>query len=201
MAPPLRPIGSDSGKSMLGRLLMAVALIVGSLILMSSCMARVDAAHVGIRVKLAGSSRGVDDIPIVTGWVFYNPLTEQLIMFPTSVQNITWTKDPHEGSPRDESITFSSQEGVNINADVGLSFHIEPKQAPHLYLRFRKNDLVDLSNGYVRNAVRENFNVVASQMPVQDIYGAKKAKLVADVTQRLQELLAKDGFVIDQLTI
>jgi regulator of protease activity HflC (stomatin/prohibitin superfamily) len=73
--------------------------------------------------------------------------------------------------------------------------------APHLYLRFRKNDVMELANGYVRNAVREAFNLVASQMPVQNIYGVDKAKVVLDVTKRLQEQLGKDGFVIDQLTI
>ncbi len=201
MAPPLRSVGSDAGRSLIGRLLFAVALIVGAFLLFSSCIARVDASHVGIRVQLAGSTRGVSDIPVVTGWVFYNPLTEQLVMFPTSVQNVVWTKDPHEGNPHDESITFSSAEGANINADIGLSFHIEPSMAPHLYLRFRKNDLQELANGYVRNAVREAFNVVASKMPVQEIYGAGKAQVVADVTKRLQDQLGKDGFIIDQLTI
>src|SRR6516225_4119419 len=178
MASPIRPVGSDGGRSLIGRLALAIALIVGAFVLFSSCMARVDAGHVGIRVKLAGSSRGVDDIPVVTGWVFYNPLTEQLVMFPTSVQNIVWTKDPHEGNTHDESITFSSAEGANINADIGLSFHIEPSMAPHLYLRFRKNDLVELANGYVRNAVREGFNLVASRVPVQEIYGSGKAQII-----------------------
>ena len=200
MASPLRSIGSDAGKSIIPRLVLSVVLILGAFALFSSCAARVDAGHVGIRVKLAGSSRGVDDIPVVTGWVFYNPLTEQLVMFPTSVQNIVWTKDPHEGNPHDESITFSSKEGANINADIGLSFHIEPTLAPHLYLRFRKNDLVELANGYVRNAVREAFNVGASQLPVQDIYGSEKGKLVGDVLKRLQDQLGKDGFILDQLT-
>ena len=153
-------------------------------------------------VKLAGSSRGVQDIPVVTGWVFYNPLTEQIVEFPTSVQNVVWTAGRARGPHVDESITFSSQEGVNINADIGLSFHIEPTLAPHLYLRFRKHDLMLLADGYVRNAVREAFNVVASQMAVQDIYGAGKGKLVADVTaKRLRDVLGKDGFIIDQLTI
>lgn len=186
---------------MVKRLGVAIAVIIVAVIALSSCVARVDAGHVGIRVKLAGSSRGVDDIPVVTGWVFYNPLTEQLIMFPTSVQNVVWTRDVNEGGRHDESITFSSQEGVNINADIGLSFHIEPAMAPHLYLRFRKSDLMELANGYVRNAVREGFNVAASQMPVQGIYGAEKSKLVADVMKKLQDQLGKDGFVIDQLTI
>src|SRR6185312_12566776 len=128
-SPPLRP---EVQRSLLGRLILAVTIIVGATVLFSSCTARVDAGHVGILVKLAGSSRGVEDIPLATGWVFYNPLTEQLIMFPTSVQNVIWTKDPHEGNPHDESITFSSAEGANINADVGLSFHIEASKAPRL---------------------------------------------------------------------
>jgi regulator of protease activity HflC (stomatin/prohibitin superfamily) len=197
----IRAPTSDAAKSFLKRVGLFLALLIVGGIVLSSCMTRVDAAHVGIKIKLAGSDRGVDDIPHVTGWVLYNPLTEQIILFPTSVQNIVWTKDPHEGSSRDESITFSSQEGVNINADVGLAFHIEPKMAPHLYLRYRQNDLVVLADGYVRNAVREAFSVEASQMPVQEIYGSGKGKLVTNVQKRLQDQLGKDGFLIDQLTI
>ncbi len=197
----IRAPSSDMARSFVKRAIVFIGLLIVLAIVLSSCATRVDAAHVGIKVKLAGTNRGVDDIPLVTGWVFYNPLTEQIILFPTSVQNIVWTRDVHEGSARDESITFSSQEGVNINADIGLAFHIEPKLAPHLYLRFRKNDLIDLAGGYVRSALREGFSVVASQMPVQDIYGSGKGKLVADVQKHLQDQLGKDGFVIDQLTI
>lgn len=201
MASSVRPFSSPPPGNFIRRIAIAAVVLVLAAITLSSCLIRVDAGHVGIRVKLAGSSRGVDDIPVVTGWVVFNPLTEQLILFPTSVQNIVWTKDPHEGSPKDDSITFSSQEGVNINSDIGLSFHIEPSMAPHLYLRFRKSDLQDLANGYVRNTLREGFNMVASQMPVQEIYGSGKSKLVQDVQKRMQEQLGKDGFVIDQLTI
>jgi regulator of protease activity HflC (stomatin/prohibitin superfamily) len=176
------------------------AIVVVSVV---SCSAstRIDAGHVGIRVKLAGSDRGIQDMPVVTGWVFYNPLTEQIVIFPTSVQNIVWTQSPHEGRAVDESITFSSSEGVNINADVGLSFHIDPSLAPKLYGRFRQNDLLALADGYVRNTVREAFNDVASRMPVQEIYGSGKSKMLADVVANCRAVLGKDGFVIDQLTI
>lgn len=183
------------------RLALAGVLLVVIGIVSCSTTMRVDAAHVGIRVKLAGSSRGVDDIPVVTGWVFYNPLTEQIIQFPTSVQNVVWTASPHEGRTVDESITFSSSEGVNVGADIGMSFHIESKMAPHIYLRFREPDLLKLADGYMRNAVREAFNRVASTMQVQDIYGAGKTKLIQDVSKELQDVLGKDGFIIDQLTI
>ncbi len=180
-------------------LMAAVALLVT--IIGCSTLSRVDAGHVGIKVRLAGSERGVQDMPVVMGWVFYNPITEQIIVFPTSVQNVVWTASLHEGKPIDESITFSSTEGVNINADIGLSFHIDPLMAPKLYGRFRQNNMLVLADGYMRNAVREAFSDVTSKMPVQDIYGPGKSKMLADVTTKCRDILGKDGIVIDQLTI
>lgn len=196
--------GSSDATSVLRtlrRLAMLVAVAIAVMIIGCGMTTRVDAGHVGIRVRLAGSDRGVSDMPTVTGWVFYNPLTEQIVIFPTSVQNIVWTASTQEGKAIDESITFSSTEGVNINADIGLSFHIEPTMAPKLYGRFRQNDMLALADGYMRNSVREAFNDVASKMPVQDIYGAGKSKMLGDVVAKCREVLGKDGIVIDQLTI
>lgn len=182
-----------------------IVTVVGVLIVLwivgCSTSTRVDAGHVGIRVRLAGGERGVQNAEVAVGWVFYNPITEQIIQFPTSVQNVVWTASPHEGKPVDESLTFSSSEGVNINADVGLSFHIDPPMAPKLYARFRQNDLIELANGYIRNTVREAFNEVASKLPVQEIYGSGKSKMLADVAAKCRDVLGKDGVVIDQLTI
>jgi regulator of protease activity HflC (stomatin/prohibitin superfamily) len=202
LAPPSRVSFDDGGfVRLIRRGIIAVVAIIAFFVITSATVTRIDAGHVGIRVRLAGSARGVQDIPVVTGWVFFNPLTEQIIEFPISVQNVVWTASASEGRTTDESITFSSGEGVNINADIGLSFHIDPSLAPHLYLRFRQPNLMLLADGYVRNAVREAFNVVASKMPVQNIYGAEKSKVVADVGERLREALGKDGFLIDQITI
>ena len=175
--------------------LLVLACVVGS----ASCT-RVDPGHVGIRVKLAGTARGVQDAPIVAGWVAYNPITEMVVEFPTSVQNIVWSKDAHEGSPSDESITFASSEGVTVNADVGLAFHVEAQRAPRLYARFRQRDVLVLAHGYVRNVVREALNEGAAVMPVQQIYGAGKTRLLNESLQRVVSRLGDDGFVIDQLT-
>jgi regulator of protease activity HflC (stomatin/prohibitin superfamily) len=162
---------------------------------------RVDAGHVGVAVKLAGSDRGVQDQPLTAGWHLYNPVTEQIILFPTSVQNVVWTQSPHEGRAVDESLTFSSIEGANVNADIGLSFHVDPALAPRLYNRFRQNDLSVLADTYIRNTVREAFNDIASKMEVTDIYGAGKSGMLKAVTDACREVLGKDGIQIDQLTI
>jgi regulator of protease activity HflC (stomatin/prohibitin superfamily) len=195
--------------------LVKLAIVLGVFVVFSGMFVgctttRVDVGHVGVKVKLAGSGRGVQDMQIKTGWVFYNPLTEQVVEFPVSVQNIILSADPHEGGSKDdatadhavdESITFSSIEGVNATANVGFSFHIDANKAPQLYARFRQTDMRELAYGYMRNVIREAFSDVGSKMPIQDIYGAGKTKLVADVTHKCQEALGKDGVVIDQLTI
>src|SRR5262245_3987543 len=114
-------LGANFGSENMGRAFRRFALVSGVVVLLlflgCSTTTRVDAGHVGIRVRLAGSERGISDMPVVTGWVWYNPVTEQIVVFPTSVQNVVWSASPHEGKPIDESITFSSTEGVNINAD------------------------------------------------------------------------------------
>ncbi len=192
--------GPSSVGPALKRLVVAAGVVAVAGLVGSASCTRVDPGHVGIRVHLAGNARGVQDAPIVMGWVAYNPLTELVVEFPTSVQNIVWSRDVHEGAPTDESITFASSEGVSVNADVGLAFHIEPQRAPALYQRFRQRDVLLLAHGYVRNVVREALNETAALMPVQQIYGAGKTQLLNESLHRVIERLGNDGFVIDQLT-
>jgi len=45
------------------------------------CLTRIDAFALGHQGQARGSSRGVQDIPVVSGWVFFDPLTEQIISF------------------------------------------------------------------------------------------------------------------------
>src|ERR1700755_641267 len=89
--------GPEFSGSTLRRLVLRAAVLIGAGLLFDLTLTRIDAGHVGIKVNLAGSARGVQDIPVVTGWVFYNPLTEQIVEFPISVQNVVWTASHDEG--------------------------------------------------------------------------------------------------------
>ena len=166
------------------RAIFALVTLLCACIFGCSTLTRIDAGHIGVEVELAGQGMQLE-----TGWVFHNPLTKQLIEFPVSVQSV------------DESIAFSSIEGVDANADVGISFHIDPAKAAPLYARFRQNDLRELAYGYMRNVLRASFNEVASQMPIREIYGAGKSRMVAQVTATCAASLGKDGIIVDQLTI
>ena len=61
------------------------------LIVVASC-SRIDAGHEGMKVNLYGSDRGIDDVNLVTGWVFYNPMTTKVYEYPMFI-NFYITKD------------------------------------------------------------------------------------------------------------
>lgn len=57
----------------------------------AGCYKMVEPGHVGLLIKQTGSDRGVQDYPIQTGRVFYNPMNEDVDVWPTNVQRVIWS--------------------------------------------------------------------------------------------------------------
>ena len=51
--------------------------LLAATVSLTSCSERIDAGSEGILVNLYGSDKGVDDVSLVTGRVWYNPFTEE----------------------------------------------------------------------------------------------------------------------------
>lgn len=146
---------------------------------------RIGPGHVGIKIGLAGSNRGVQPSDLTTGWVFYNPLGSQVVEYPTYVQNVVWTHDPNEGSPANEEITFTTKDAMVVSADVNLSYQLEQDKIPAFYTQFRSDDLTTFTDGYLHNVARDCFNETAGKYGVQDIMG-DNAPFLGDARSCLQ---------------
>ena len=178
-----------------------IAVLLVGLWIVSSLLVnvtRIEAGYVGIEVNLAGSQRGASEIPVRTGWVFYSPLTTQVIEFPTYVQTVKWTRDTNEGHPINEEMGFNSKEGMEIFADISLSYAIDAGRVPDFYVKYRVNDLERFTHGILRDIVRNSLNEVASTYTVEDIYGEKKAEFLAKVEQQVQAKVANVGVGVQQ---
>jgi len=161
-------------------------------------MQRVPAGNVGILVKLYGEDKGVETKEYGPGsyWPGWN---EQWFLFPTFTQNEIWTKSVHEGKKLDESITFQSKEGLEINSDFGLTYKIRDGRASAIFQKFRKG-LEEVSDTYLRNQTRDALSAVASTMSVEDCYGSRKRELVTEA-QKLLSASVGDMFDIEKLTV
>lgn len=173
-------------------------IVVSILMLFPGCGCnKVPAGNVGIRVFLLGSSKGVDTEELGVGryWIGLN---EELYIFPTFKQNVVWTKDPTEGSPNDESITFQTSEGMVVGADIGITYQIDPRKVSNIFQKYRRG-VEEITDIFLRNKVRDTFNMVSSSYKVESIYGEGKVKLLKEVNEKIKNDLQKEGILIEKV--
>jgi regulator of protease activity HflC (stomatin/prohibitin superfamily) len=164
----------------------------------AGCATRIGPGRVGIKVDLAGSQRGVEELPIRTGWVFYSFLSSTIVEYPTSVQTAKWTRDPNEGAPNNEEMSFNTKDGLTVYGDLSVSYHLDSAKVPAFYVKFRNDDIQQFTHGFLRNVARDAINRTGSQYTVQEVMGEKKSELEQNSRAELQKQVGDIGVVIDQ---
>lgn len=164
-------------------------------VLLAGCGQRVEPGHVGIKVNLYGGNRGVQELPIVTGMVWYNPFTTTVYEYPTFIQTATWQRSANDN----EELTFNSKEGLVISADVSLSYQLEATKAPDFYVQFRSDDIGHFTHGFFRNVARDAFNEEAASYSVEELYSNRKEEFLGKVRNRINSQISPYGIKLEQL--
>lgn len=176
-------------------------LLVALTIAITGCgMTTIPPGSVGILVNKYGSNRGVQDYTTTTGYVTYNPISTTVIEYPTNVQTYQWTQNPNEGAeghPPDESITFTTKESVSVNADISLSYQLDPAKIPAFYVKFRNDDLSNFTYGFLHNVTRDAMMEIGGRYTVQQIMGDNEEYLHS-VRERIQQQVKDIGVEIQQ---
>lgn len=178
----------------------SLMIVMGLASFLVGCNTWVEPGHVGIKVIATGSQKGVNDFPIQTGRVWYNPYNEQVLTYPTFVQTVVWTHNTNEGNPINEEITFTNRDKFPIAVDVNLSYQIKPEKVPAFYVKFRNDDLRSFTDNFMHTIARDAFNEVGGKYGIDAIMGDNGAFL-ADVRNNLQEQLIPLGVDLVQFGI
>lgn len=161
-------------------------MVISAAIALASCT-RIDAGHEGIKVNLYGTGKGVSNVTLVTGRVFYNPITESVYEFPTYIQ----TKDY-------EPFTVNAKDGSVFVVDPTISYNVITGKSPHIFVKYRK-DIDEITNttllNYVKDAYRIQFNNYSTDQIISHRQGFENA-----VEQSMRDQFKKDGFHLEQLT-
>lgn len=171
-------------------------ILISALAIFAGC-SKVPAGNAGVKVYLLGSAKGVDHEILGPGryWIGWN---ENLFLFPLYQQNYTWTADKNEEKPQDESITFQTKEGLDVNADVGITYHVDRDKVSELFQKYRE-PLEDITHKFLRNNVRDDINRYGSKMAVEETYGIGKAALFDSVLHDVQREVGPEGIVVDKI--
>ena len=167
--------------------------VIGAAMVLTACNTKVPAGNVGVKFDLYGGDKGVTGEVVGPG-KYWLGLNEEMYLFPTFAQNDTWVK----GQNGDESISFQDKEGIQINADVGITFSIQADKADTVFQKYRKG-INEISDTYMRNMVRDAINSETSTMDVAEIYGPGKEKLMVEVTDRVKAQVAPIGIIVEKI--
>lgn len=172
-------------------------MLVGLLAASVAACSKVPAGNVGVKVYLLGGSKGVDIEELGVGryWIGIN---EELYLFPTFMQNYEWTADSRVGSESDESISFQTVDGMVANADVGISYSIDPEKVSDIFQTYRRG-VDEITDTFLRNMVRDSLVKQASNKPIEYIYGAGKAEMMAKVQEEVSSVVKERGILINQI--
>lgn len=176
--------------------IVAICLIIGGLVVFAN-MKKIKPGYVGVKVYLLGGSKGVDYEELGVGR-HYIGINEELHLFPVFTQNYVWTADKREGSEDDESITFQTIEGMSVNADVGISYHIDPSKVGLIFQKYRRG-VEEITDIFLRNHVRDAMVGIGSSMPVERVYGEGKALFMDSIEKTVQEEVKDQGIVIEKI--
>jgi regulator of protease activity HflC (stomatin/prohibitin superfamily) len=172
-------------KLIFGAIIVMVILIVG----FNSCE-RIDAGHVGVKVNLYGTGKGVDDITECTGFVFYNPLSTRIYEFPTFVQ--------HKEYKEENSFTVNSKDGSEFHVSPIVNYSIKREKVPYIFGKYRR-ELSDIEDGFLKTAIFEAFRIVTNSYNADALISSRQ-EFDSKVRKALEEQLLPEGFILSQFT-
>jgi regulator of protease activity HflC (stomatin/prohibitin superfamily) len=170
-----------------------VSVIFGSIFLINSCE-RIDAGHVGVKVNMYGSGKGVGDVAECTGWVFYNPLTTKIYEFPTFMQHKEYKKIEEV----DNSFVVNSKDGSEFHVSPIINYSVEREKVPYIFAKYRR-ELADIEDGFLKTTIYDAFRMTANAYTAEELISNRQI-FETKVRATLDANLLKEGFIISQLT-
>ena len=167
------------------KLLCVLTLVFG----LSSCgYERIDAGYEGIKVNLYGDGKGVDDVSLVTGVVWYNPVTTAVYEYPTFVQTVDYPP-----------FSINAKDGSSFTVDPTISLKIVDGKSPEVFKKYRKEDIVEVINTTLYNYVKNAFRIQLNNYTTDELV-SKREEFEKSIEDRLSKELLAENFQLEQMT-
>jgi regulator of protease activity HflC (stomatin/prohibitin superfamily) len=138
-------------------------------------------------VNLYGSNKGVDDVELVTGMVWYNPFTTSVYEYPTFVQTIDY-----------EPFEFNSKDGSVFGFDPKVMMNLKPNTAAEVFKKYRK-DMDEILTvtlvTIIQDAFKEEINVRTDNELISDQTSFQNA-----IEERLKAELGNENFIVTKVS-
>ncbi|TAH27163.1 MAG: prohibitin family protein [Cytophagales bacterium] len=148
--------------------------------LLSSCTI-VRQGEVGVKRTLGK----LQPNPYLSGVVGFNPFISAIIKVPTRTVNV------------EIRLSLPSKEGLNVQSEISILYHIVPKEATNVIEKIGPNyeDVVIIS--VFRSAAAD----VCSKYLAKDMHTAERGFIEKEISTKMSSLLTERGFVIEAVLL
>ena len=202
--------------------LAVIAAVVIGLIVYASVHETIPAGYVGYVYdrNAHGDDNVIDGTSVInverTGRIRINPITQEVLKYPTTIVSKNWTNLSEGDNKTDMSMQIASQEGKNIDADIYIS--VRPTNIAKIIKSFGTksfdsiidNDIYGLAKGKLSTVTQKYsvYDIQSSRSEIQnevfnilfetlkDIYGVELVRFEIGTLNLPQDIQAK----IDQKT-
>lgn len=175
-------------KSKFIKVLLFTFIVMISMIFTSCGYERIDAGYEGIKVNLYGDDKGVDDITLVTGAVWYNPITTAVYEYPTFVQTVDYAP-----------FSINAKDGSSFTVDPTISLKIVDGKSAEVFKKYRKEDITEVINTTLYNYVRNAFRIQLNNYTTDELV-SKREEFEKAIEERLSTELLAENFKLEQMT-
>jgi len=176
-------------------LALGIALVPFLYVFGNNCFVTVPPAHVAaVYDPLRG---GIQPHVLPEGFHVVMPWW-QTQMFSQQTQEYTMSATPHEGAVLgDESIRCQTNEGMNVQVDCTILFHVDPKEADDLWKKIGEDYVLLIVRPYTHNVMR----MVVARYSVEDVYTNRRKQIEMEITDAMRPLFAEKGLVLEQVLL
>ena len=178
-----------------GLLILGIGVTVFAAAFANRCFLTVPAAYVAtVYDPLRG---GVQPTELPEGFHFVLPWWKTEL-WRVQTQEYTMSAIRSEGAViGDDSIHCQTNEGLGLNLDVTVLFHIDPKDAHALWQKVGEDYQRVLVRPYARNVIR----MVVAKYSVVDVYGAKRQQIEQEITESMRQAFAEKGIALESVLL
>ncbi len=157
-----------------------IIVFAASILILFSCMV-VRPGQVGY-IQNTGK---LSENPVKGGSHLFNPFTSKMVKINTQIVEVY------------ERMIVPSKEGLSVDSEISLLYHVNPDRAKEVYIQFGSNyqEVVIISN--LRATTRE----ICARYEAKELYSTQREKIENAIKDQLTKQISQYGFIIDAVLL
>lgn len=178
----------------------SIAFVGLALALSTTSCTTADSSEVALVVDQIGNDKGIPNVEMASGVIFYFPPTQDVFMYPTQIQHKEWTVAPTQyNETGHNAIEITSKEGAAFDIDTSVDLQLLRPHASEVFKKYRVEIPIILDTR-IKALIKKEL-VRHSTKYTTDSLLQYKSGFENEVTASLSKVLEKEGFLLSNISV